>query len=85
MHAIFNLVKADEKAQIKIEELKGIEKFRILKFCTEIELHINNKSRFEMLSKIANNVKLYNIYVPWDMNRLEEVYHTIVSFIKKDK
>lgn len=85
MHAIFNLVKADEKDEIKIEEVLGVEKFRILKFSTEVELHLNNKSRFEMLSKIANNVKLYNIFVPWDINRLEEVYQTIVSFIKKDK
>jgi hypothetical protein len=85
MHVIFNLVKSDAKAQIIIEEVFGIEKFRILKFSTEIELHINSKSRFAMLSKIANNVKLYNIYIPWDMNRLEEVYEKIVNFIKKDK
>ena len=83
MHSIFHLIKADEKAEIEIEEVFGVEKFRILKFCTEIELQINHKSRFEMLSKIANNVKIYNIIVPWDMNRLEEVYQTIVNFIKK--
>ena len=83
MHAIFNLVKSDEKAEIIIEEVLGIEKFRILRFSTEIDFPINSKSKFEMLSKIANNVKLYNIKVPWDMNRLEEVYQTIVNFIKK--
>ena len=84
MHSIFHLIKANEKAEIEIEEVFGVEKFRVLKFCTEIELQINHKSRFEMLSKIANNIKLYNIMVPWDMNRLEEVYQTIVNFIKKD-
>ena len=83
MHAIFNLVKSDEKAEIIIEEVLGIEKFRILRFSTEIDFSINSESKFEMLSKIANNVKLYNIIVPWDMNRLEEVYQTIVNFIKK--
>lgn len=71
------------KANIIIEEVLGIEKFRILRFSTEIDFPINSKSKFEMLSKIANNVKLYNIKVPWDMNRLEEVYQTIVNFIKK--
>jgi hypothetical protein len=84
MHAIFNLVKSDEKAQVNIEEITGIEKFKILRFSTEIDFPINSKSRFEMLSKIANKVKLYNIIVPWDVNRLEEVYQTIVNFIKKD-
>ena len=83
MHAIFNLVKSDAKANIIIEEVLGIEKFKILRFSTEIDFPINSKSKFEMLSKIANNVKLYNIKVPWDMNRLEEVYQTIVNFIKK--
>ena len=84
MHAIFNLVKVDEKADVKIEEILGIEKFKILKFSTEIELHLNNKSRFEILSKIANNVKVYNLSIPWNLNRLEEVYQKIVNFIKKD-
>lgn len=83
MHAIFNLVKSDANAQIEIQEINGIEKFKILRFSTEIDFHMNSKARFEMLSKIANNVKLYNIIVPWDMNRLEEVYEKIVNFIKK--
>ena len=85
MHSIFHLIKADENAEIKIEEVFGVEKFRILRASTEVDLQINYKSRFEMLSKIANKVKLYNIHIPWDINRLEEVYQTIVSFIKKDK
>ena len=84
MHAIFNLVKVEASESIKIEEVFGIEKFQILKFSTEIDLPINLKSRFGMLSKIANNVKLYNISIPWDLNRLEEVYLEIVNFIKKD-
>lgn len=82
--AIFNLVKVDEKEEIKIEEIFGIEKFRILKFSTEIELNLNCKARFEMLSKIANNVKLFNITIPWKIDRLEEVYQKIINFIEKD-
>ena len=85
MHSIFHLIKADENAEIKIEEVFGVEKFRILRASTEVDLQINYKSRFEMLSKIANKVKLYNIHIPWDINRLDEVYQTIISFIKKDK
>lgn len=82
-HAIFNLLKVDANESIKIEEVFGIEKFKILRFSTEIDLPINIKARFEMLSKIANNVKLYNISIPWDLNRLEEVYKEIVNFVKK--
>jgi serine kinase of HPr protein (carbohydrate metabolism regulator) len=80
---IFNLVKSAEDSDIKIQEVFGVEKFRILKASTEIDLPLNQKSKFETLSNIANKVKLYDIYIPWDMNRLEEVYQTIVNFIKK--
>ncbi|MBP7784194.1 MAG: hypothetical protein KA040_03765 [Aliarcobacter sp.] len=82
---IFNLVKSEEDSDIKIEEIFGIEKFRILKASTEIDLPINQKSKFETLSSIANKVKLYNIHIPWDLNRLEEVYERIINFIKKGK
>jgi hypothetical protein len=83
MSYIFNLVKSAEDSDIKIQEVLGIEKFRILRASTEIDLPMHQKSKFETLSNIANKVKLYNISVPWDMNRLEEVYEKIVNFIKK--
>jgi hypothetical protein len=84
MKFIFNLVRVNEDEKVKIEEVIGIEKFRILKFSTEIELNLNCKARFEMLSKIANNIKLYNITIPWKVDRLEEVYEKIINFTKEE-
>ena len=80
---IFNLVKSPKDAEIKIEEILGLEKFRILRATTEIDLPTNQKTKFETLSDIANKVKLYSIHIPWDLDRLEEVYEEIISFIKK--
>ena len=34
-------------------------------------------------SKIANKVKVYNIKIPWDLDRLEEVYQAIIKHNKK--
>lgn len=82
IHAIFNLVKADKKSKVLIEEIYGLEKFRALKLSTEIDLPINNESRFKTISDIANKTKVYNISVPWDLDRLEEVYQEITNFLK---
>jgi serine kinase of HPr protein (carbohydrate metabolism regulator) len=80
---IFNLIKVSADGDIKIEEVFGLQKFRILRSSTEIDLPINQKLKFETLSNIANKVKLYDIHIPWDLPRLEEVYERVVNFIKK--
>lgn len=81
---IYNLVKSNPTDTIKISEIKGIEKFTALRYATDIDLQVNKESRFYNLSKIANNIKVYNIFVPWNLDRLEEVYQTIIEHNKKD-
>lgn len=81
---MFNLVKSEPDAIIKIEKKSGVEKFKILKESTDVNIFsIYKKERFEILSNIANNLDVYDITVPWDLDRLEEVYQAIVEFIKK--
>ena len=43
---------------------------------------MRKKSRFEILSKIANSIKVYDISIPWDLDRLEEVYQAIIKHNK---
>ncbi|WP_421716497.1 hypothetical protein [Arcobacter arenosus] len=85
INCIFNLVKSDENSDIFINKISGIEKFKALKYATDIDLPINQKQRFQSLTNIANKVDIYDITIPWDLNRLEEVYQTIVEFIKNKK
>ena len=85
INSIFNLVKSDPKADIKIKEIFGVEKFKVLKYASDTDLPIHKKSRFKSLTDIANKVNMYNITIPWDLNRLEEVYQTITKFIKNKK
>lgn len=80
---IYNLVKSDSSAKIEIYEIKGIDKFKALRHATDIDLFVNKESRFNMLSFIANNIKVYNITLPWDLNRLNEVYKSIILHCKK--
>lgn len=81
---IYNLVKVNQTDSISIKEIKGIEKFIALRYATDIDLQVNKVSRFNILSTIANNVKVYNITIPWDLNRLEDVYQTIINHNKED-
>lgn len=80
---IYNLIKSKEDAKIVINEITGIKKFTALRYATDIDLQVNKESRFDMLSNIANKIKVYDITIPWDLNRLEEVYQTIIEHNKK--
>lgn len=80
---IYNLVKSEAKSDIIITEKSGIEKFMIVKKSTDIELFsIYKKERFETLTKLSNMIKVYDITIPWDLNRLEEVYTKILNHAK---
>ena len=81
---IFNLVKSEKDSRINIEKITGIEKFKALRFATDVDLEVNKKERFISLSNIANKTPIYNITIPWDLDRLEEVYDKICKFIKKE-
>lgn len=79
---IYNLIKSDKNEKITINEIIGIKKFTALRYATDIDLQVNKESRFNMLSKIANNIKVYDISIPWDLDRLEDVYQTILEHNK---
>ena len=77
----FKPVEPNEKIEFRV--ISGIEKFKILKECSDMELGLNVKQRFEFISKLANHTTLYEVAVPWDLNRLPEVYSEIMNHIKE--
>ncbi len=85
INCILNLIKSDPLCEIKVSQTLGIDKFKIIRYSTEIDLPIHKKQRFKALTNIANKVDIYDITIPWDLNRLEEVYQAIVKFIKNKK
>lgn len=76
--AIYVLHRTSPDAKITIGELKGIEKFKFLRFNSEINLSFLKSQRLQDISRLAENVPVYKIMVPWNMDRLEEVYQTIL-------
>jgi len=53
IHAIYMLEKIEEDAAIVIKELKGIEKFKLLRYSSETNLFFQKSKRFEYLIEMA--------------------------------
>jgi hypothetical protein len=79
VHAVYTLEKASPEASVAIKELKGIEKFKAFHYSSFIDFDFMKKERFEFFSKMAQHVPVYRIVVPWELDRLDEVYETIVA------
>jgi len=77
IHAIYELEKADANVEIKIVELKGVEKFKSLRYASEMNIFFLKARRFEYLVQMAKKVPVFKITVPWNKNRLDEVYSAI--------
>jgi hypothetical protein len=73
--------KAD--ALICFDEIHGIEKFQILKKSTEFDFDFLFKQNSKYLAKMSNTIKIYYVTIPWNLNRLEEVYKKIVQHQKE--
>ena len=77
--AIYTLHRVAHDAPISISELQGIEKFKSLRSSSEINLSFLKSERFKGLGRLAESVPVYKVMVPWDIERLEEVYMVIVD------
>lgn len=79
IHAIYKLHRVASDAPISISELRGIEKFKSLRFSSEINLSFLKSQRFKDLGHLAKNVPIFKVKVPWDIERLTEVYTAIIK------
>lgn len=79
---IYWITPVDAKDNIDIVKLTGLKKFEILRYATEMDMATNQESRFAYITKLANSIPVYNINIPHDLNRLEEVYTAIIKHNK---
>ncbi len=79
MQTFYSLEQADKDANIEIDEMTGIEKFSMLKLSSQFNLSFQKKERFKYLMRISNSVRMFRIKVPWDIDKLESVYHKILE------
>ena len=83
IHAIYELVRTESDAPIEITPLHGIDKFKSLRFVSEINLPFRKPQRMEFLGRLANTVPVYAVQIPWEPERLGEVYEHIVTHVQR--
>ncbi len=79
LYAVFLLEKSGHDAAVVTEELKGIEKFKAFHHSNLINFDFMKKERFTFFTEMAKSVPAYRVTVPWDLERLGEVYGKIVE------
>ena len=79
LHTVYVLEKAEYNAMVEVTELLGIEKFRAFHYTAFIVFDFTKKERFVFFSDMARKIAVYKITVPWDLERLDEVYEAICT------
>ena len=83
LHAVYLLEKSEPDVTVEITELKGIEKFKAFHYSSFIDFSFMKKERFDFFTEMAKHVPVYQVNVPWDLERLDEVYEKIVLNTKE--
>ena len=76
---IYRLVQVEAEEKVTILEAKGVNKFAILEMSSDIKLSMLKKKEFANLNDLVANFCIYEISIPQNHSRLEEVYKIIVE------
>jgi len=79
--AIFVLNKVSSDAKIEIKQLNGIEKYQALHHSFFLNFDFLKQDHFHWMNEMINVIPVYNITIPWELNRLEEVYKHLIDFL----
>jgi len=79
MNIVYLLEKVSDHDKVKIEELTGIEKFKALRDAKEMNLFFHEFDQLEYLAKIGKEICVFKVTVPWNLKRINEVYHAIIQ------
>ncbi len=61
---------------------EGIEKFKAFHYSAFINFDFMKKERFEFFSEMSKHIPVYRVTVPWNIERLDEVYDAIIQNVK---
>ncbi len=85
IHAVYELERADADAEIMIMELHGVEKFKSLHYADIITLFFLKPKQLSFQMGMAKKVPVFKVTVPWDLDRLPEVYNSILTHTESMK
>ncbi len=76
---LLDLHRVAPDAPVEISIPKGIEKFKAFFYSGFIKFPFMKKERFDYFLEMSQQVPIYKVSVPWDKERLGEVYDAIVK------
>jgi hypothetical protein len=76
---IYQLEKSESNADIEIIELIGVEKFEAIYQSMFVTFENMKQERYLFATKMAKSIKVFKISIPWNKERLEEVYQAILT------
>ncbi len=77
IQAFYVLEKSHSSVNTTIEEINGFLKFQILSHCHLFPLASSKTGRLSYISQMLDMTKIFSVQIPWDLNRLEEIYEKI--------
>ena len=83
IQAFYELEGVEADAKISIAEIKGFAKFDVLLPNYLYMFSWLRPERLRYLSQMLNEVQVFHVKVPWDMDRLAEVYDVICEHSRK--
>jgi hypothetical protein len=83
LHAVFLLEKSGPGAAVTLTELRGVEKFKAFHYSAYIDFDFMKEERFVFFMEMAKRIPVYRVAVPWDKERLREVYGAITACCRK--
>jgi hypothetical protein len=80
--ALFELAGASPDAEVAVESPTGVERFKSCFYSSFIKFTFMKKERLDFFAEMAREVPVYRVAVPWDKERLEEVYEAILRTVR---
>ena len=79
IHTIYHLKQVGPEEEVCIKKLKGNEKFSVIEMSHDIKFSSLKQKKFFALNTLAQNITIYELQVPQNIERLEEVYCAILE------
>jgi hypothetical protein len=79
LSTFYHLKRVSPLEKVEIVECFGIEKFTILYQSMFVTFESMKQEDYLLSTQIAEDIKVFQISIPWDKNRLEDVYQAILT------
>jgi len=81
LNALYILEKGSENSPVIIEELHGFLKFQKILPHYLFSFASQQKKRMHYLANLAEHTKVFKVQRPWNLQKLDEVYQSIVKHV----